>query len=73
MRRTWMTQLRKAKRLSQADVAERLGVTHQAVSSWEAGTSSPSRSNALALADMLGRDVFTNLLAEERDPARRAS
>jgi len=61
-----MTQLRKARGLSQAEVADRLGVTHQAVSGWEAGTSSPSRSNALGLAEMLGRDVFTHLLAEER-------
>lgn len=70
--REWLRDLRKAKGLSQADVAKQLDVTYQAVSGWEASSSSPSRANALALAELLGREVLTQLLAEEQ-AARKAS
>ena len=35
-------------------MAERLGVSRQAVSKWENGTSDPSTSNLLALAKLYG-------------------
>ena len=40
--------------MTQEFVAESLGVTRQAVSKWEQGTSDPSRSNLLALAKLFG-------------------
>ena len=40
--------------LSQEDLAERLGVSRQAVSKWESGASDPSTSNLLALAKLYG-------------------
>ena len=38
--------------MTQEFVAERLGVSRQAVSKWENGTSDPSTSNLLALAKL---------------------
>ena len=38
--------------MTQELIAERLGVSRQAVSKWENGTSEPSTSNLLALADL---------------------
>ena len=40
--------------MTQEFVAEHLGVSHQAVSKWENGTSDPSTSNLLALAKLYG-------------------
>ena len=41
--------LRKEKELSQADLAEILNVSRQAISRWEVGTSVPSMDNLSAL------------------------
>ena len=43
--------------MTQEFVAERLGVSRQAVSKWENGSSDPSTSNLLALADLYGVDA----------------
>ena len=43
--------------MTQELVAERLGVSRQAVSKWESGTSDPSTSNLLALAKLFGVSV----------------
>lgn len=43
--------------MTQEFVAERLGVSRQAVSKWENGTSDPSTSNLLALANLYGVDA----------------
>ena len=51
--------------MTQEFVAERLGVSRQAVSKWENGTSDPSTSNLLALADLYGVDA-ADLLREVR-------
>ena len=49
--------------MTQEFVAERLGVSRQAVSKWENGTSDPSTSNLLALADLYSVDA-ADLLRE---------
>ena len=41
-------------KMTQEFVAEHLGVSRQAVSKWESGTSDPSTSNLLALAKLFG-------------------
>ena len=41
-------------KMTQEFVAEHLGVSRQAVSKWENGTSDPSTSNLLALANLFG-------------------
>lgn len=43
---------REAKNLSQEALAEHLGVSRQAVSKWENGTSEPSTTNLCALAKL---------------------
>ncbi|WP_367044398.1 helix-turn-helix domain-containing protein [Streptomyces sp. Je 1-332] len=47
--------LREAKRLSQAEIAAKVGVTRETVRSWEAGRSTPRGRK---------RDIYTKLLAE---------
>ena len=44
--------VRQEKKLSQEFVAEALGVSRQAVSKWENGTSDPSTSNLIALSKL---------------------
>ena len=46
--------LRRAKGLSQQEVAEKLGVTRQAVSRWEQGETSPDTDNLIALLELYG-------------------
>lgn len=53
-------ELRKAKGLSQEDLAEQLGVSRQSVSKWETGTAVPDTENALAMSKILG--VTTDFL-----------
>lgn len=49
--------LRRAAGLSQEQLAERLGVTRQAVSKWETGEGKPDIDNLLPLAKLLGTTV----------------
>ena len=58
--------LRKKKGWSQEELAEKLGVSRQAVSKWENGTSDPSTSNLCALAKLYGIPV-EELLHETQD------
>lgn len=44
-------------KMTQEFVAEQLGVSRQAVSKWENGTSEPSTANLLALAKLFGMSV----------------
>ena len=43
--------------MTQEFVAEKLGVSRQAVSKWENGSSDPSTSNLIALAGLYGVDA----------------
>jgi len=43
--------------ISQETLAERLGVSRQAVSKWESGASDPSTANLMALAKLFGLSV----------------
>ena len=47
-------ELRVQKGLTQEELADRVGVSRQAVSKWESGTADPSTSNLLALAKLFG-------------------
>ena len=49
--------LRKKAGLTQEELAEKLGISPQAVSKWENGTSDPSTSNLFALAKLYGISV----------------
>ena len=57
---------RKKRGLSQEELAERLGVSRQAVSKWETGEASPDLSKLLSLSEALG--VSLDVLCGLRDP-----
>lgn len=61
-----LSALRKAKGLSQEDMAEKLGVSRQAISKWENGLTSPEMANIAKLCEIL--EVTPNkLLGYEED------
>ena len=49
-----ISELRKEKGITQEELADKLGVSPQAVSKWESGKSAPSTTNLLALAELFG-------------------
>ena len=49
-----LKQLRKANRLTQEEIAEKIGVSRQAVAKWESGETVPDINNCIALANLYG-------------------
>lgn len=49
-----MSYLRRERGLSQEEVAERIGVSRQAVAKWETGATTPDLENSIALAEFYG-------------------
>lgn len=62
-----LIQLRKMKRLTQEDIAEKVGVTRQAVAKWEAGQTMPDLDKSKQLAEILevSLDDLANYEPEE--------
>ena len=58
-----IVQLRKSQGLSQEELAERLGLSRQAVSRWESGTALPDAGNLLQLSRLF--DVTADYLLDE--------
>jgi len=58
--------LRKARKYTQQKLADKLGVSHQAVSNWERGESMPDISILPKLAELLGTSV-DNILSADKD------
>ena len=52
-----ITALRKEKNISQTELASRLGVSRQAVSKWEQGSSSPDTNKLIQLAELFDTEV----------------
>lgn len=52
-----LIQLRKIKGLTQEDLAEKVGVTRQAVAKWEAGDTMPDLNKSKLLAEVLGVSI----------------
>ena len=52
--KTRIRELRKARKLSQEELADRLGVSRQAISRWELGATLPDVPNLLKLSDLFG-------------------
>lgn len=52
-----ITELRKAAKMNQSDLAKAMDVTRQAVSKWENGQSSPDSINLIRLAELLDTDI----------------
>lgn len=59
---------RKEHGLSAKSLAEKLGITHQSVSSWERGESMPSTGKLEKLAEILGTTVSMLMDVEETQP-----
>lgn len=60
--------LRKAKGISQEELAERVGVSRQAVSKWESGQSIPDLEKIISLSDFF--EVTTDYLLKGVEPAK---
>lgn len=58
-------QIRKERGLSQEDLAERLGISRQAVAKWEAGVSYPDVDNLIALSSIFQISIDSMLKSEE--------
>ncbi len=62
-------------KMTQEFVSETLGVSRQAVSKWENGTSDPSTSNLLALAKLYGisaEELLNSIKSKENNPKEEA-
>lgn len=59
-------QLRKTKGISQEELADRIGVSRQAVSKWESGQSSPDLEKVILLSEFF--DVTTDYLLKGKEP-----
>lgn len=66
-----LQQLRKEKGMSQEELAERLGVSRQAVSKWESGQSSPDVEKIVAASELFG--VTTDWLLKGVLPAEETA
>lgn len=60
-----MKQIRKSNKVTQKDLAAALGVTQQAIASWESGRSTPDPTNLKRMADFLC--VSVDMLLEQQD------
>ena len=65
-----LKELRTRSGFSQEQVAERVGVSRQAVTKWEAGAALPSTANLLALCDLFGVPM-SELTGSQEPSARR--
>lgn len=67
-----LTQIRREKGMSQEELAEKLGVSRQAVSKWERAESAPDTDNLIALAKLYGV-TLDELLNADTKPDRPAA
>lgn len=64
----FIAELRKAKGMTQQELADMLNLSNKTVSKWETGSGSPDISNLPILADILGITVDELLRGETSDP-----
>lgn len=62
--------LRKAAGLTQAELAEHLNVSRQAISRWESGIATPERDNIIALSQFFAISTDDLLLHPSTEPAK---
>ncbi len=70
-----LVNLRKENKLSQEALAEKLGLSRQAISKWERGESSPDTDNLIALAELYGislDELLWNEPVNEKPQAEKA-
>ena len=63
-----LVEYRKKNNLSQEDVAEKIGVSRQAVSKWERVEASPDTDNLIALAELYGVSLDELVLGKSPEP-----
>ena len=61
-----LVELRKKNNLSQEELAEKLGVSRQAISKWERSEASPDTDNLIALAEIYGMSLDELIFGEKR-------
>jgi SOS-response transcriptional repressor LexA len=61
---------RKNRNLTQADLANALGISVQAISQWESGKTVPTADRLIFIGDLLGMDLRTAYFAGEMGPYR---
>lgn len=66
-----LARAREARRLTQAQLAARIGVSGQQVSRWECGVAVPGNRNVTSLAEVLDLDVVSLLTLAAAGPTRR--
>ena len=66
-------ELRKQKGLSQEELAEKLGVSRQAVSKWERSEASPDTDNLIALAKIYGLTLDELIFGEKQQEEEKAN
>ena len=62
-----LQKLRKARRLTQEELATQIGVSRQSLSKWESDSALPDTANIITLADLFG--VSTDYLLREAEAA----
>ncbi|MBP5293306.1 MAG: helix-turn-helix domain-containing protein [Clostridia bacterium] len=67
-----LSELRRAKGLSQEELAEKLNVSRQAISKWERGESSPDTDNLIELAKLYGVSLDDLVFGEDTASAETA-
>lgn len=70
---TIVAELRKAKGMTQADLAQKMGITDKAVSKWERDLSYPDIASIPRLAEILGVSVDELMSAEKAGSNKRLS
>ena len=65
--------LRRKENMTQADLADKLGISYQAVSSWERGATMPDISKLLELSRVLGTSVDALLGGEVTEETEKAA
>lgn len=70
---TIVAELRKAKGMTQADLAQKMGITDKAVSKWERDLSYPDIASIPRLAEILGVSVDELMSAEKADSNKKLS
>ena len=59
--------------MTQSDLAEKLGVSRQAISRWEMGTAKPELENLISISEIFGVSTDFLLKGTETEPSSQAS
>lgn len=69
----YLRKLRVENRLSQEQLAEKLGISRQSISKWEQGNATPDTENIVKLSEIYGVSAESILFGEDRAPASEST